>query len=309
MVQENSLTDKILVVCGPTASGKTALAVDIARKYNGEVISADSVSIYKNLNIGSAKPTKDEMQGIPHYMIDIVEENAGFSVSDYESKALPIIYDIISRHKLPIVCGGTGFYINSILYKMSYGNAKGDDGIRDKYRALALKSGNRAVWDELNMIDSETAVKLHYNDSVRVIRALEIFYSTGVKKSQIIDELNPRFDAFVIMPEIERSVLYDRINARVDDMINRGLLDEVQGLINRGITIDNQCMQGIGYKEIYTARQNGEDVPIDEIKRNSRRYAKRQLTFFKRLNPYLFNPLTDKSKIDLYNNIEIFLKT
>ena len=133
MVQTNSMKEKILIVCGPTASGKTALAVDIARKYNGEVISADSVAVYKNLDIGSAKPEIEEMQGIPHYMIDVADETAEFSVSDYENQALKIIYDILSRDKLPIICGGTGFYVNSLIYKMSYGNAKGDLDLRKKY--------------------------------------------------------------------------------------------------------------------------------------------------------------------------------
>ena len=204
MVQTNSMKEKILIVCGPTASGKTALAVDIAKKYNGEVISADSVAIYKNLNIGSAKPDEKEMQGIPHYMINVADDTAEFSVSDYENQALKIIYDILSRDKLPIICGGTGFYVNSLIYKMSYGNAKGDLNLRKKYEEIARKQGNLAVWNELRRVDEQTAKKLHPNDLVRVIRAIEIFHSTGIKKSDVVDELIPRFDYFAIMPDISR---------------------------------------------------------------------------------------------------------
>ena len=302
------MKEKILIVCGPTASGKTALAVDIARKYNGEVISADSVAVYKNLDIGSAKPDEKEMQGIPHYMINVADDTAEFSVSDYENQALKIIYDILSRDKLPIICGGTGFYVNSLIYKMSYGNAKGDLNLRKKYEEIAEKHGNLAVWNELNKIDEQTAKKLHPNDLVRVIRAIEIFYSTGIKKSEVVDELIPRFDYFAIMPENPREKLYERINSRVDNMLEKGLVNEVKGLIAKGITLNNQCMQGIGYKEIYPAVINGEEIPVEEIKRNSRRYAKRQLTFFKRINPYKYDAETDENKSKLYSKIDEFLE-
>ena len=301
------MKDKILIVCGPTASGKTALAVDLAKKYDGEVVSADSVAIYKNLDIGSAKPSVEEMQGIPHHMIDIVEATADFSVSDYENQALKAVYDILSRKKLPVVCGGTGFYVNSLIYKMSYGNTKGDLNLRKKYEEIAKTQGNLAVWEELNKIDEATAEKLHPNDLVRVIRAIEIFYSTGIKKSEITDELIPRFDFFAIMPDLPREKLYERINARVDNMIERGLEKEVKALIDTGITLDNQCMQGIGYKEIYSAIINGKDIPTEEIKQNSRRYAKRQITFFKRLNPYKFDTEQDKDRSKLFTETDKFL--
>lgn len=301
------MKDKILIVCGPTASGKTALAVDLAKKYDGEVVSADSVAIYKNLDIGSAKPSVEEMQGIPHHMIDVVEATADFSVSDYENQALKAVYDVLSRKKLPVVCGGTGFYVNSLIYKMSYGNTKGDLNLRKKYEEIAKTQGNLAVWEELNKIDEATAEKLHPNDLVRVIRAIEIFYSTGIKKSEITDELIPRFDFFAIMPDLPREKLYERINSRVDNMIERGLEKEVKALIDTGITLDNQCMQGIGYKEIYSAIINGKDIPTEEIKQNSRRYAKRQITFFKRLNPYKFDAEQNKDRSKLFAETDKFL--
>ena len=301
------MKDKILIVCGPTASGKTALAVDLAKKYDGEVVSADSVAIYKNLDIGSAKPSIEERQGIPHHMIDVVEATADFSVSDYENQALKAVYDVLSRKKLPVVCGGTGFYVNSLIYKMSYGNTKGDLNLRKKFEEIAKTQGNLAVWEELNKIDEATAEKLHPNDLVRVIRAIEIFYSTGIKKSEITDELIPRFDFFAIMPDLPREKLYEKINARVDNMIEKGLEKEVKALIDTGITLNNQCMQGIGYKEIYSAIINGKDIPTEEIKQNSRRYAKRQITFFKRLNPYKFDAEQDKDRSKLFAETNKFL--
>ena len=214
MVQENSLK-KILVVCGPTGSGKSALSVELALKYGGEIISADSVAIYKDLDVGSAKPEKSEMKGVAHYLIDVVSPFDEFSVSDFEKTALPIIEDVLSRGKLPIICGGTGFYINSILYKMSYGKTKCDEKIREKYQTLAKEQGNGAVFEILKDKDPETARILHENDLVRVIRALEIIESTGVKKSDIKDEKTPRYDFISIMTDMPREILYDRINKRV----------------------------------------------------------------------------------------------
>ena len=308
MVQENSLK-KILVVCGPTGSGKSALSVELALKYGGEVISADSVAIYKDLDVGSAKPEIGEMKGVKHHMIDVVCPFDEFSVSDYEKMALPIVDDILSRGKLPIVCGGTGFYINSLLYKMSYGKAKGDEQIRFKYQQMANEQGNSAVFEVLKEKDPETAQILHENDLVRVIRALEIVESTGVKKSDIIDEKTPRFDFISIMTDMPRDLLYDRINRRVDVMVEKGIEDEVKGLISKGVTIQNQCMQGIGYKEVYGSIVNGEPFPSELVKMNSRRYAKRQITFFKRNeNLVKYNPLEVCEFEKLCKIIDNFLK-
>ena len=273
---------KIIVVCGSTASGKTALAVDLAKRYDGEVVSADSVAIYKGLDVGSAKPTKEEMLGVKHYMIDVVSPFDEFSVSDYENAALPIVNDILSRGKLPIICGGTGFYINSVLYKMSYGNSKGNAEIRNKYEKIVAEKGNEEAYEILKKVDPVTAEKLHPNDKMRVIRALEIFESSGVRKSDIKDEMTPRFDFIAIMPTYDRETLYNRINKRVDRMFENGLEEEVRGLLKNGLTLENQSMQGIGYKETAEAILNGSEMPIDTIKLNTRHYAKRQITFFKR---------------------------
>lgn len=281
MVQENCL-NKVVVVCGPTASGKTELSVYLAKKFNGEVISADSVAIYKGLDIGSAKPTKKEMDGVAHYMIDVVSPEDSFSVSDYEKMALPILNDIINRSKLPIICGGTGFYINSLLYKFSYGQTAANTEIRNKYNELVKERGAEYVYDILKGIDKETAEKLHPNDTVRVIRALEIYESGGIKKSDIKDSKEKRYDFIALMPKISREKLYDKIERRVDEMIKNGLEDEVRSLLLSGITLENQCMQGIGYKEIANAILNSNEIPTSEIKLNSRHYAKRQITFFKK---------------------------
>ncbi len=281
MVQENRLR-KIVIVCGPTASGKTRLSTLLAEKFNGEVISADSVAIYKGLDIGSAKPTIEERKGIVHHMIDVVSPSDLFSVSDYENMALPIMEDVLSRGKLPIICGGTGFYINSLIYKFSYGNTSANIEIREKYNRLVKEKGGDFVYDILKEVDKETAEKLHPNDTVRVIRALEIYETSGIKKSDIKDEKKKRYDFIALMPNLKREELYKRIDERVDEILNSGLYGEVRGLLDSGITLKNQCMQGIGYKETGYAIENSLPTPVDEIKLNSRHYAKRQVTFFKK---------------------------
>lgn len=307
MVQENSL-NKILVVCGPTGSGKSALAIELALKYGGEVVSADSVAIYQGLDVGSAKPTLEQMKGVKHHLIDVVSPYDEFTVSDFEKSALTCIEDILNRGKLPIICGGTGFYINSVLYKMSYGNAKGDLEVRKKYQDLAVEKGNGAVFAVLKEKDPETAQILHENDLVRVIRALEIFESTGIKKSDIVDEKKARFDFITIMTDMPRDLLYDRINKRVDQMVEMGIEDEVKGLISQGVTIKNQCMQGIGYKEVYESLTNNLPFPLEQVKMNSRRYAKRQITFFKRSeNLVKYNPLDNCEYEKLVKIVDNFL--
>lgn len=285
MVQENSLMDKIIIICGPTASGKTALAVECAKLLNSEVVSADSMYIYKGLNIGTAKPTLDEMQGIKHHLIDVVEPNESFSVSDYKNMAEPIIKDIISRGKIPIICGGTGFYINSILYDLSYGNGKVDVEIRKKYNDLAKMHGNEYVYNILKEVDIDSANKLHFNDLKRVIRALEIYHS-GTKKSDICDDFKPKYDYKAFSISHPRDELYKRINYRVNLMAKNGLIDEIKGLIDIGIGRNDQCMQAIGYKEIldYFDGKCSLESAIELIKLNTRHYAKRQITYFKKLN-------------------------
>lgn len=277
--------NKILVICGATASGKTKLAVDCALKLNSEVISADSQLIYKGLNIGTAKPTEQEMRGVRHHMIDVVEPFCNYSVSDYERAAAPILSDLISRGKAPVICGGTGFYINSLLFDLSYGNAAGDDGIRKKYETLSDEKGKEYLHGYLSQIDPETAEKLHPNDTKRIIRALEIYEVSGKRKSEIKDELIPKYDYVAIAVDFPREELYDRINLRVDKMFEDGLVSEVKELLKIGINENHQCMQAIGYKEVLSGLKNGlnNSTMRDIIKQNTRHYAKRQITFFKKL--------------------------
>lgn len=276
---------KLLIICGATATGKTKLAIDCAKKLNTEIISADSQLIYKNLDIGTAKPTKEEMCGVVHHLINVVEPQCRFSVTDYNSLAEPIIKRILGENKIPVVCGGTGFYINSLIFDLSYGNASSDLGIREKYGALLRERGKEYLHKILSDIDPDTAAKLHINDVKRVLRALEIYEVGGRKKSEIHDEPVCKYDYVAVAADYPREELYERINDRVDAMFDNGLLDEVNELIKRGITIGNQCMQAIGYKEVLECLKNGnnESTMRDIIKQNTRRYAKRQLTFFKKL--------------------------
>lgn len=291
MVQENSLKKKILIICGPTASGKTDLAVECAKLLDSEVVSADSMYIYKQLDIGTAKPKLEEMQGVKHHLIDVISPFDSFSVSDYKEIATPIIEDIISRGKIPVICGGTGFYINSILYDLSYGKGEANLEVREKYNNLAKEKGNEYVYKILQEVDSESAEKLHFNDLKRVIRALEI-YESGVKKSDIVDNFEPKYDYKAFSINHPRKTLYDRIDLRVDLMVNNGLIDEIKNLLDMGVNKNCQCMQAIGYKEILEHLEGlcTLEEAIDKIKLNTRHYAKRQITFFKKLNVEKLEP-------------------
>lgn len=281
---------KVLVICGATASGKTALSVACAKAFNGEIISADSMLVYKGLDIGTAKPSMEEREGIPHHLIDVVSPMESFSVSDYEAVALPIVERLLAEGKTPIICGGTGFYINSILYKSQFGNVGANEELRAKYEQLAQEFGNEYVHSILREKDEESAKKLHPNDLKRVIRALEIFDVTGKAKSEQQDAPTPRFDFVSVSIEYPRDKLYNRINLRVDEMFNCGLMDEVQALLKDGVTEEMQCMQGIGYKEVAEGiRMGATENDIKElIKKNTRNYAKRQQTFFKRMQNHTF---------------------
>ena len=276
--------NKILVVCGATATGKSALAAECARILHGEVISADALLVYKGLNIGTAKPTQAEMRGVPHYMIDVCEPTEAFSVSDFERLALPLMEDILSRGKTPVLCGGTGFYMNGLLYKSSFGNTPADLRVRQEYERMEKEKGREHLHALLQEADPESAQRLHPNDVKRVIRALEIYALTGQKKSAQKDEAIPRFPFCAVAYDYPRETLYGRIGRRVEEMFAQGLVDEVKGLLARGVGENAQCMQGIGYKEVVEGLKNGDsDSTMSEIiKKNTRNYAKRQITFFKR---------------------------
>lgn len=275
---------KLLVVCGATATGKSALAVELARRLNGEIVSCDALLVYRGLNIGTAKPTEEERGGIVHHMIDVVDPRENFSVSDYERLALPIVNDIIARGKVPVLCGGTGFYMNAVLYSHSFGNVSANGSVRRKYEEIAEKEGKEALHALLRQCDRESADVLHPNDVKRVIRALEIYETTGKKKSEQNDGKQPRYEFECFAFDYPREELYRRIDARVDAMLQKGLVEEVKGLLASGVPEIAQCMQGIGYKEVVDFLKNGglQSTMSDIIKKNTRNYAKRQLTFFKK---------------------------
>lgn len=288
---------KIIVIGGPTASGKTALAVEVAKRLNTEVISADSLLVYRGLNIGTAKPTKEEMDGIPHHMIDVVSPLKEFSVIDYERGAMPHIERLLSEGKSPVICGGTGFYLNAILYKSGFGGTPANEEVRAKYESFADEFGLEALHQRLKEVDPESAEILHPNDKKRVIRALEIFETTGKKKSEQQDERVERFPFEAFTVDYPRDELYRRINLRVDLMFDAGLVSEVKGLLEQGVQETSQCMQGIGYKEIVEGMKTGQSLEeISEIiKQRTRNYAKRQITFFKRMEHYHYiSPESDR---------------
>lgn len=283
---------KILVICGPTASGKTGLAVACAKKLNTEIISADSQLVYKDLNIGTAKPTEDEKQGIVHHLIDVADPKQDFSVFDYAEHAIPIVDRLLRKSKIPIVCGGTGFYINSILFDFAYGHAGANEAIRKKYNSLLEEKGKEYIYSLLQNIDPETAEKLHVNDTKRIIRALEIFEASGKKKSDQHDELIPKYDYLAVAINYPREELYSRIDKRVDAMFECGLVDEIENLLASGVDENCRSMQAIGYKEVLKCLKNGDNQSTmrDIIKQNTRHYAKRQITFFKKLPNILWLP-------------------
>ena len=276
---------QLIAICGLTASGQTSLAVACAKAFGGEVVSCDALLVYKGLNIGTAKPTREEMDGAPHHLIDIVEPTQSFSVHDFECAALPVVEDILARGKVPVLCGGTGFYMNAILFRSGFGHAGGDAAIREQYEHIAAERGREYLHTLLRECDPESAEKLHPNDVKRVIRALEIYELTGCKKSSQNDSCVPRYPYEAFAVNWERQTLYARIHERTQAMLQEGLVEEVKGLLASGVPENAQCMQAIGYKEIVEILKNDDlhSTMSDIIEQNTRRYAKRQLTFFKKL--------------------------
>lgn len=273
---------KTLVICGPTASGKTELAVRLAKKTGGEVISADCMLVYRGLDIGTAKPAESEKEGVPHHMIDIADPCDSYSVSEYTETAGTILKGLLEKGRQPVVCGGTGFYITSLLFPRQNGNTAADPALRGELYRFAEENGNHRLWERLKEADPESAGKLHENDIRRVVRALEIVYTTGRKKSEQNDGRTPVFDYAAFAFDYPREVLYDRINRRTDAMLKAGLIEETDRLLRGGVPENAQCMQGIGYKETCLYLKNEIDYGTlrDIIAKNTRNYAKRQITFF-----------------------------
>jgi tRNA dimethylallyltransferase len=276
--------EKVVVIIGPTAVGKTKLSVELAKALNGEIISGDSMQIYRGMDIGTAKVTSEEMEGIPHYMIDIKDPEEPFSVAEFQELVRKRIRDISERGKLPIIVGGTGLYIQAVLYDYQFSDVSGDPIYREKLERLAKEEGPEAVFAKLKRIDPESAERIHPNNVRRVIRALEIFHTTGKTMTEALDEQENKllYDVALIGLTMERAKLYERINKRVDLMMEQGLLAEVKSLYDRGIR-DCQSIQAIGYKELYAYFEGdiGLDEAVEALKTNSRRYAKRHLTWFR----------------------------
>lgn len=278
----------VLVVCGPTASGKTAVSVELAKIYNAEIISADSMQIYKGLQIATAKPTVNEMEGIVHHLVDVFDLDMDFSVADYVKQASEIIRRVYLSGKLPIICGGTGLYISSLIENVKFDDTGNDQSIRQRLSQEAEEKGNHFLWEKLCEVDPETALKVHENNLPRVIRALEVYELTGVTLSQ--HKINSRkeespYDTCIIGLTCEdRDKLYDRINKRVDEMMQNGLVDECRRVYEKG-EIKTAC-QAIGFKELipYFKGVCSVEECIDKIKLETRHYAKRQLTWFRRMS-------------------------
>lgn len=281
------MKEKVLVIAGPTAVGKTDLSIKLAKELNGEIVSTDSMQIYKYMDIGSAKITKEEMCGIPHHMIDVVDPSTPFSVADYKEMAQKCIDDIISRGKLPILTGGTGLYINALTCNMNFTEAENDLDYRKELEELAEKHGNEYIHDMLKEIDPISYKEIHYNNRKRVIRALEVYKLTKKPFSSFNageEFYNGPYDVSYYVLNMDREKLYNRINLRVDIMMDRGLLEECIKLKEMGYTSSVQSMQGIGYKEIFYYLENKISLneAVEMIKQGSRNYAKRQLTWFRR---------------------------
>ncbi len=279
--------NSIICIAGPTASGKTALAVELAKEYHGEVVSCDSMQVYRRMNIGTAKPTPEEMQGIPHHMLDVAEPWEDFSVSRYCELATPIVEDILSRGKTAIIAGGTGLYMDSLIRGNTFAPFP-STGVRERLEAQADAEGMEAMLDKLRSVDPDSAARLHLSDRKRIIRAMEVYLETGetiTAHNLRTQALPPRFRPLWLgLDFADRGELYRRIDARVDIMLQQGLLEEIRELLDSGIPPKCTAMQAIGYKEFVEALQG--DTPleqaVEEVKKGSRHYAKRQLTWFRR---------------------------
>lgn len=295
----------IIILTGPTAVGKTNLSIDLAKELNAEIISADSMQIYKYMDIGSAKVTLDEMQGVKHYLVDEVTPDYVFSVSEFQKRADDYIEKINDENKKVLVTGGTGLYLNSLIYNMDFAKSDANNELREKLRIELEENGIDYMHNKLKELDPEAAQRIHKNNTKRVIRALEVCLS-GEKMNDFSNDLkfNEKYNPIIIVLNREREHLYERINKRVDIMMDNGLIDEVKNLLKMGYTKDMISMQGIGYKEIikYLDGEYTLDEAIDIIKRDSRRYAKRQLTWFRRYDDAKWFNLDEYSDSQVLKN-------
>lgn len=277
----------LIVIAGPTASGKTSVSVALAKAIGGEIISADSMQVYKGMDIGTAKVTQSEMDGVPHHLIDVLSPDEGCSIAKFQSMVKDALEDIYSRGKIPILAGGTGFYIQAIVNDIAFEETPPDLSYRHSLETIAAEEGGDTLYEELKAVDPASAIAIHSNNTKRIIRALEYHHFTGERISdhnEVEKEKTSPYNLAFYVLTMERGRLYERINHRVDLMLEEGLVDEVQGLLNQGYTLDLVSMQGLGYKEIVGAinKESSLEAAVELLKRDTRRFAKRQLTWFRR---------------------------
>lgn len=299
---------KVIIICGPTASGKTALSIELAKKIDGEIISADSMQIYKDMNIGTAKPDEEEKQGIKHYLMDYVSPEQRYSVAQFKIDAINTIEKIIAKGKTPIIVGGTGLYIDSLIYGIEYNEIEIDEEYRKELEKIIEEQGLKILYEKANEIDSEAMKKISVNDKKRIMRVLEIYKATGKTKTQQEEESKKngvQYNYIVFVLNMDREKLYAKINRRVDIMIEKGLIEEVKELEKKYKKFPT-AMQGLGYKEVvdYIEGKYTKEEMIEKIKMEARRYAKRQLTWFRKNKEAIWlNALETKE-----NNIQQILE-
>ena len=288
---------QVIVICGPTASGKTKLGIDVAKLTDGEIVSCDSMQIYKDMTIGTAKPTDEERSLAVHHLIDFVEPNQRYSVADYKIDAENTIEDIIKRNKMPIIVGGTGLYLNSLIYGIEYPEVETDLEYRKYLDERVDREGLEPLYEEARKIDEEATKKISSNDRKRILRIIEMYHSTGKTKTELEEESKkgPKYEYKVFVLSMDRSLLYDRINKRVDLMIEQGLIDEVKNVVRKYDKFPT-AMQGLGYKEVvqYLKGEITREEMIEKIKQETRRYAKRQLTWFRSYKNAIWLDAMDK---------------
>ncbi len=300
---------KVIVIAGPTASGKTALSIELAKKINGEIISADSMQVYKEMNIGTAKITEEEAQGIKHHLIDVVSPDERYTVSNFKNDSEKIILDILTRGKFPIIVGGTGLYIDSLIYGIEYQEMKFDEKYREELMKIAeTEEGLEILYNRANEIDEEAMKKISKNDKKRIVRVLEIYKATGKNKTEQekLSRINGvKYDYKVFAISRDREALYERINKRVDIMIEQGLIEEVKDIYEKYNNF-HTAMQGLGYKEVveYLKGNYTKQEMIEIIKKETRNYAKRQLTWFRKNKDIVW---LDADK-GVKNNLDIILE-
>jgi tRNA dimethylallyltransferase len=287
--------ENVLAIIGPTSVGKTALSLELAARFSGEIISGDSMQFYRGMDIGTAKASPEERAAIPHHLIDICDLDEEFTVADFQRRTAALISDMNSRQILPIIVGGTGLYIQSVLYGYRFSEAGEDEAYRASLSSLAETDGNEALHAKLSAVDPLTAARLHPNDVKRVIRALEIYHLTGktMAEYQQRSEESP-YNLLLLGLTMDRALLYERINARVDQMIEAGLIEEVEGLLRKGYDASLRSMQALGYKEIiaYLQGLTTKEAAVELVKKRTRNFAKRQLTWFRAMKDIVWFDIT-----------------